>query len=96
MRWGRWGPFVQHGKIKANMPKDMKKPKGEEDDQETPSLELALTWLALKGDKTKAKNKTSTKKKTSKKKAAPKKATLDEVSVIPSEKINKTLDTGSR
>jgi hypothetical protein len=80
------------------MPKDMKKPKGEEDDQETPSLELALTWIDLKGDKTgtKAKNKTSTKKKASKKKTAPKKAALDENSVISPEKINKTLDTGSR
>lgn len=63
MRWGRWGPFVQHGKIKANMPKDMKKPKGEENTQETPELELALAWLAAKGDKTKAKSKTGPKKK---------------------------------
>jgi DNA topoisomerase-1 len=68
MRWGRWGPFVQHGKIKANMPKDMKKPKGEEDEQETPNLELALTWLAAKGDKTKAKSKTVSKTKATKKK----------------------------
>jgi DNA topoisomerase-1 len=99
MRWGRWGPFVQHGKIKANMPKDMKKPKGEEDDQETPSLELALTWLALKGDKTKAKVKTGAKKKVSKKKASPKKKPLgkplSETSVIAPDKIDKSLDTGS-
>jgi DNA topoisomerase-1 len=99
MRWGRWGPFVQHGKIKANMPKDMKKPKGEEDDQETPSLELALTWLALKGDKTKAKVKTGAKKKVSKKKDAPKKKPpekpLSEISVIGPDKIDKSLDTGS-
>ena len=47
----------------ANMPKDMKKPKGEEDTQETPELELALAWLAAKGDKTKAKSKTGPKKK---------------------------------
>jgi len=75
MRWGRWGPFVQHGKIKANMPKEMKKPKGEEDDQETPSLEDALTWLAAKGDKTKAKKRAPAKKKkaATKKKAAAKK-----------------------
>ncbi|MBT4588768.1 MAG: type I DNA topoisomerase [Rhodospirillaceae bacterium] len=79
MRWGRWGPFVQHGKIKANMPKDMKKPKGEEDDQETPSLELALTWLAAKGDKTKAKKRAPAKKKAAKKKAAKKKAAAKEV-----------------
>ena len=74
MRWGRWGPFVQHGKIKANMPKDMKKPKGDEDEQETPGLELALTWLAAKGDKTKAKSKAGAKKKISKKKASTKKS----------------------
>ena len=73
MRWGRWGPFVQHGKIKANMPKDMKAPKGEEDNQKTPSLEEALTWLAAKGDKTKAKKKAPAKKKktATKKKATP-------------------------
>lgn len=73
MRWGRWGPFVQHGKIKANMPKDMKSPKGEEDNQVTPSLEEALTWLAAKGDKTAAKKRAPTKKKPAKKKAAAKK-----------------------
>jgi DNA topoisomerase-1 len=78
MRWGRWGPFVQHGKIKANMPKEMKKPKGEEDDQETPSLEDALKWLAVKGDKTKAKKRAPAKKKAAKKKAAEKKATAKE------------------
>jgi DNA topoisomerase-1 len=99
MRWGRWGPFVQHGKIKANMPKDMKKPKGEEGEQETPSLELALTWLSLKGDKTKAKSKTTVKKKVYKKKTAQKKKPLEkplsEASVIALEKIDKNLDTGS-
>ena len=77
MRWGRWGPFVQHGKIKANMPKDMKKPKGEEDEQETPNLELALTWLAAKGDKTKAKSKTVSKAKATKKKTSNKKNNSD-------------------
>ena len=77
MRWGRWGPFVQHGKIKANMPKDMKKPKGEEDEQETPNLELALTWLAAKGDKTKAKSKTVSKTKATKKKTSNKKNNSD-------------------
>ena len=77
MRWGRWGPFVQHGKIKANMPKDMKKPKGEEDEQETPDLELALTWLAAKGDKTKAKSKTVSKAKATKKKTSNKKNNSD-------------------
>ena len=77
MRWGRWGPFVQHGKIKANMPKDMKKPKGEEDEQETPNLELALTWLAAKGDKTKAKSKTVSKTKATKRKNSNKKNNSD-------------------
>ena len=67
MRWGRWGPFVQHGKIKANMPKDMKEPKGEEDNQKTPDLELALTWLAAKGDKTKTTKKVKAVKKNKKK-----------------------------
>jgi DNA topoisomerase-1 len=77
MRWGRWGPFVQHAKIKANMPKDMKKPKGEEDSQETPSLELALTWLAAKGDKTKPNKRAPAKKKAAtKKKKTPAKKTI--------------------
>ena len=67
MRWGRWGPFVQHGKIKANMPKDMKEPKGEEDNQKTPDLELALAWLAAKGDKTKTTKKVKAVKKNKKK-----------------------------
>tara|TARA_A100001011_G_scaffold143638_4_gene151762 strand:+ start:11248 stop:13893 length:2646 start_codon:yes stop_codon:yes gene_type:complete len=71
MRWGRWGPFVQHGKIKANMPKDMKEPKGEENKQKTPDLELALTWLAAKGDKTKTTKKVKAVKKNNNKKETP-------------------------
>ena len=51
MKWGRWGPFVQHGKIKANLPKDMKAAKGEEENQINPTIEEALTWLQSKGDK---------------------------------------------
>ncbi len=83
MRWGRWGPFVQHGKIKANMPKDMKAPKGEEDNQKTPSLEEALTWLAAKGDKTKAKKKApAKKKKTATKKKATAKKNAPEIEAI--------------
>ncbi len=102
MRWGRWGPFVQHGKIKANMPKEMKKPKGEEDDQETPSLEQALTWLAAKGDKTKAKKKApakkkkaATKKKAAAKKKAPAKAAEPPVDTEPAaqENIQEDLDS---
>ncbi len=99
MRWGRWGPFVQHGKIKANMPKDMKKPKGDEDEQETPGLELALTWLAAKGDKTKAKNKAGAKNKVSKKKASTKKNTsekpLGEIPIIVPEPADSQIDTES-
>ena len=99
MRWGRWGPFVQHGKIKANMPKDMKKPKGDEDEQETPGLELALTWLAAKGDKTKAKNKARSKNKVSKKKASTKKNTsekpLGEIPIIVPEPADSQVDTES-
>ena len=99
MRWGRWGPFVQHGKIKANMPKDMKKPKGDEDEQETPGLELALTWLAAKGDKTKAKNKAGSKNKVSKKKASTKKNTsekpLGEIPIIVPEPADSQIDTES-
>ena len=83
MRWGRWGPFVQHGKIKANVPKDMKAPKGEEDNQKTPSLEEALTWLATKGDKTKAKKKApAKKKKTATKKKATAKKNAPEIEAI--------------
>ena len=90
MRWGRWGPFVQHGKIKANMPKDMKKPKGEEDDQETPSLDLALIWLAAKGDKAKSNRKAGSKKKVSKKKSPEK--DLDKIPSVAPEKIDSLTD----
>ena len=90
MRWGRWGPFVQHGKIKANMPKDMKKPKGEEDNQETPSLDLALIWLAAKGDKAKSNRKARSKKKVSKKKSPEK--DLDKIPSVAPEKIDSLTD----
>jgi DNA topoisomerase-1 len=102
MRWGRWGPFVQHGKIKANMPKDMKAPKGEEDSQKTPSLEEALTWLAAKGDKTKAKKKApakkkkaATKKKAAAKKTAPAKETETETPQETDPQIDTEVDSGS-
>jgi len=90
MRWGRWGPFVQHGKIKANMPKDMKKPKGEEDNQETPSLDLALIWLAAKGDKAKSNRKAGSKKKVSKKKSPEK--DLDKIPSVAPEEIDSLTD----
>ncbi|MEE3000244.1 MAG: type I DNA topoisomerase [Pseudomonadota bacterium] len=90
MRWGRWGPFVQHGKIKANMPKDMKKPKGEEDDQETPSLDLALIWLAAKGDKAKSNRKAKSKKKISKKNSPEK--DVDKIPSVAPEKIDSLTD----
>ena len=96
MRWGRWGPFVQHGKIKANMPKEMKSPKGEEDKQQNPSIEEALIWLAAKGDK--GKQKSSTKKKISTKKKAVKKASLKTASKNPEVKgsqIVAKVDSGS-
>ena len=58
LRKGRWGPFVQHGKTRANLPKNM-----EPDDL---TLESAVTLLTEKG-------KTPGKKAPAKKKAAPKK-----------------------
>ncbi|MEG3618647.1 type I DNA topoisomerase [Magnetovibrio sp. PR-2] len=59
MKIGRWGPFVSHGRDKANLPKDL--------DKDDVTLEKALELLA-------AKSKGGAKKKAaSKKKAAPKK-----------------------
>ena len=68
---GRWGPFVQHGRIKATLPKGT--------DRESVTLEQALEWLAAKAEKSpqKATRKKPAKKaakkaakKTSRKKAA--------------------------
>ncbi len=65
---GRYGPYVNHGKINATLPKETK--------PEEVTLEQALEWIAekaaKKGVKTKAKKRT-TKKKTSAKKAPAKK-----------------------
>jgi DNA topoisomerase-1 len=54
---GRWGPFVQHGKLMATLPKGT--------DPDTVTLDMALELLAAK--------KGAAKKKPAKKKAAPKK-----------------------
>ncbi|NQU59739.1 MAG: type I DNA topoisomerase, partial [Rhodospirillales bacterium] len=64
---GRWGPFVQHGKVMATLPKGT--------DPETVTLEDALVLLAAKAGKggKGAKKKAPPKKKAAKKKAAPKK-----------------------
>ncbi|MAY68328.1 MAG: DNA topoisomerase I [Rhodospirillaceae bacterium] len=60
LKAGRWGPFVQHGKVMASLPKDM--------DKETLTLEKALELIAAKGGK-----KAPAPKKAAAKKAAPKK-----------------------
>ena len=61
---GRWGPFVQHGKVMASLPKDM--------DKASVTLETALELIAAKaGKKGPAEKKTAEKKPA--KKAAPKK-----------------------
>ncbi len=61
---GRWGPFVQHGKVMASLPKDM--------DKTSVTLETALELIAAKaGKKGPAEKKTAEKKPA--KKAAPKK-----------------------
>ncbi len=71
---GRWGPFVQHGKVMASLPKDM--------DKDSVTLEKALELLAAKSGKAapaakKAapKKKAAAKKKTAAKKTAAKKKT---------------------
>ena len=62
-RQGRFGPYVQHGIIRATLPKDKK--------EETPSLELAIKLINAKSNKKKAttKKKTASKKRATKKKA---------------------------
>ena len=58
LRIGRWGPFVQHGRVKATLPKKMNK--------EDVTLEEAVKLLETKG-KGGAKKKATPKKKTSEK-----------------------------
>jgi len=66
-RKGRWGPFVQHGKIRANIPKDV--------DADTIALEEALKLIAAKskGGKKAPAKKATAKKADAKKKPAKKK-----------------------
>ncbi len=70
---GRYGPYVNHGKINATLPKGI--------EPESVTVEQALEWIAAKAAKKKparkaAKKKTAAKKKpAAKKKAAPKKKT---------------------
>lgn len=59
---GRWGPFVQHGKIKATLPKGT--------DKDSVTLEQAIEWLTAKAEKSPQK----AKKKAARKKTAAKKA----------------------
>ncbi|MEQ8229731.1 MAG: type I DNA topoisomerase [Rhodospirillales bacterium] len=72
LKAGRWGPFVQHGKMMASLPKDM--------DKETVTLEVAVELLNAKAAKDGKKvpvkkapaKKPAAKKKTAKKPAAKK------------------------
>ena len=68
MKIGRWGPFVTHGRDRANLPKDT--------DKDDITLELAVKLIAAKAKKPVKKKKAAPKKKpAAKKKAAPKKKT---------------------
>ena len=64
---GRFGPYVQHGSLRATLPKDK--------EMEAVTLDDAVSLLAAKAAKTATKKKTTTKKATAKKKAATKKKT---------------------
>ncbi|WP_029039839.1 type I DNA topoisomerase [Cucumibacter marinus] len=71
VRDGRYGPYVNHAKINATLPRDLK--------PEDVTMEKALELIAAKaakggGRKKAAAKKTATKKTTAKKKAAPKKS----------------------
>lgn len=65
MKIGRWGPFVTHGRDRANLPKDM--------DKEDLTLEKAVELIAAKSKKAPAKKKAAPKKKAAAKKAPAKK-----------------------
>jgi len=65
IKTGRWGPFVQHGKARANLPKDTDKTKL--------TLETALELLAAKQANGKTGGKKAAPKKAAKKTAARKK-----------------------
>jgi len=68
LKIGRWGPFVTHGRDRANLPKDL--------DKEDLTLEKAIELIGVKAKKAPAKKKAATKKKSAaKKKATAKKKT---------------------
>ncbi|MBV1835852.1 type I DNA topoisomerase [Acetobacter estunensis] len=69
VRKGRFGPYVQHGQVVANLPR------GESMDDVT--LDGALALLAEKGKPLKAKGKAATKKKATTKKASSKKVAAE-------------------
>jgi DNA topoisomerase-1 len=62
VRDGRFGPYVQHGSLRATLPRDKEK--------DSVSLEEAIELLAAKAAKSGVKKKTATKKKTTTKKKA--------------------------
>tara|TARA_A100001037_G_scaffold278974_1_gene280337 strand:- start:9 stop:728 length:720 start_codon:yes stop_codon:yes gene_type:complete len=84
LREGRFGPYIQHGTVRATLPKDKR--------DEKPSLELAIELVDAKAAKKKTttkkkaapKKKSSTKKKaSSKKKAVAKKKAADSAITEP-------------
>ncbi|MEE8351181.1 MAG: type I DNA topoisomerase [Rhodospirillales bacterium] len=79
---GRWGPFVQHGKVMATLPKGA--------DPQTITLEDALVLLAAKASKggKGAKKKAAPKKKAPKKKTTPKKTKTKAGAEVPSPASN--------
>ncbi|WP_020166935.1 MULTISPECIES: type I DNA topoisomerase [Methylotenera] len=79
---GRYGPYVQHGKLRATLPKSI--------EPETLTLEEALGLLAEKAAKEEATGKTSKKKPAAKKPAA-KKATVKKVAEKSDTKVKATV-----
>ncbi len=65
VKTGRWGPYVQHGRLQANIPKD--------EDADTVELPRALELLAARAQKDGVTTKTKTKTKAKAKKKAKKK-----------------------
>ncbi len=80
VRDGRYGPYVQHGSLRATLPKDK--------DKDSVTLEEALELLAAKAAKAGTKKKATTKKKTAKKKAASKKKATTKKKVAEKKKTN--------
>lgn len=84
---GRWGPFVQHGKVMASLPKDM--------DKDSVTLEKALELIAAKSGKAApAAKKTAAKKAAPKKKAAARKKTAAKKSAAKKKTAKKTPADG--